>query len=982
VLHALRPDTGLEFDASYNGCPIYDEAGRLAFAFITIREITAQRKAEMALRESEERFRVAQELSPDGFTILRPVRDAQGHIVDFTWVYENATIARINGTDQKAVVGCRLLELLPGHEGSPILEAYIQVAETGEPRVLEASYQGDSIRTITWFRLAVVPIEGDIAILAQDITARKQDEEALRQQSEAALRLSEQEFHSLAEAMPQIVWATRPDGWNIYFNQQWVEYTGMTMEESYGHGWNKPFHPDDKQRAWDAWQRATQHNERYSLECRLRRADGVYRWWLIRGEPMRGANGEILKWFGTCTDIEEIKRAETLLHEANALLEQRVAERTAALRQSEALYRSIGESIDYGVWVCAADGRNTYASKSFLNMVGITQEQCSNFGWGDVLHPDDAERTIAAWQECVRTGGNWDIEHRFRGVDGQWHHVLARGVPVRNEQGEIISWAGINLDISRLKQAEESLRETTDYLENLFNYANAPIIVWDSSLRVTRFNHAFERLTGLNADEVMGKQLDILFPDKSRDESMRLIENALSGDRWETVEIPILHTDGSVCTVLWNSANILDKNNTKVVATIAQGQDITKRKRAEEELRQAKVTAEAANSAKSQFLANMSHELRTPMTGVLGMLEFTLNTTLDAQQQDFIETAHKSAHTLLRILNDILDLAKVEAGKLSIEEKPFVLHDCVSAAIDILVPEARRKGLELNCTIADDLPKTVVGDQVRLLQVLTNLLGNSVKYTERGEVNITVTAGSQAPEGKREIKFMVTDTGIGIPANKKELIFQSFTQADESHTRKYGGVGLGLAICKDLVERMGGVISCVSEEGVGSTFLFTLPLAEGLHKNEATAKLVTPEMSQREFSLTEGCRNARLLLAEDDPITRKVIGMMLQRSNFDLDMAENGLQAVDMWEKGNYDLVLMDVQMPGQDGFAATRAIREKEQTNGGHTLIVAMTAHAFAEDEKRCLAAGMDAYIPKPIDMKECIALIENLIGKRDLEG
>jgi PAS domain S-box-containing protein len=550
--------------------------------YTVFEDITDRKKSEEALQESESRFRIMANAMPQLAWIAR----ADGHIIWYNQRWYDYT-----GTTPEQMEGWGWQSVHDPFELPKVLERWQASIATGEPFEMTFPLCG-SDGFFRPFLTRGFPLKDAFGRVQQwfgtntDVSELKRVEEALRDQSEAALRLSEQEFRSLAEAMPQIVWATRPDGWNIYFNQQWVDYTGMTMEESYGHGWNKPFHPDDKQRAWDAWERATQYNERYSLECRLRRADGVYRWWLIRGEPMRGANGEILKWFGTCTDIEELKRAEILLHEANALLEQRVAERTAALQESEALYRGIGESIDYGVWVCAADGRNTYASKSFLNMVGITQEQCSNFGWGDVLHPDDAERTIAAWQECVRTGGKWDIEHRFRGVDGLWHHVLARGVPVRNEHGEIISWAGINLDISRLKQAEESLRETRDYLENLLNYANAPIIVWDSSFRVTRFNHAFERLTGLKDDEVIDKKLDILFPDKSRDESMRLIENALSGERWETVEIPILHVNGSVRTVLWNSANIHDRDNKKVIATIAQGQDITVRKNAEEALRE------------------------------------------------------------------------------------------------------------------------------------------------------------------------------------------------------------------------------------------------------------------------------------------------------------------------------------------------------------------------------------------------------------
>jgi PAS domain S-box-containing protein len=550
--------------------------------YTVFEDITDRKQSEEALQESETRFRIMANAMPQLAWIAR----ADGHIFWYNQRWYNYT-----GTTPEQMEGWGWQSVHDPVELPKVLERWQSSISTGEPFDMTFPLRGaDGV--FRSFLTRGFPLKDASGRVQQwfgtntDVSELKRVEEALREQSAAALRLSEQEFRSLAEAMPQIVWATRPDGWNIYFNQQWVDYTGMTMEESYGHGWNKPFHPDDKQRAWDAWQRAIQNNERYSLECRLRRADGVYRWWLIRGEPMRGATGEILKWFGTCTDIEEIKRAEILLHEANALLEQRVVERTAALRESEALYRSIGESIDYGVWVCDPTGRNTYASESFLKLVGITQEQCSNFGWGDLLHPDDAERTIAAWQECVRTGDKWDIEHRFRGVDGQWHHVLARGVPVRNVQGEIISWAGINLDISRLKQAEESLRETRDYLENLLNYANAPIIVWDSTFRITRFNQAFERLTGLTADEVTGKPLEILFPDNSRDESIRLIENALSGERWETVEIPILHVNGSVRTVLWNSANILDKNNTKVVATIAQGQDITERKKAEEALRE------------------------------------------------------------------------------------------------------------------------------------------------------------------------------------------------------------------------------------------------------------------------------------------------------------------------------------------------------------------------------------------------------------
>jgi PAS domain S-box-containing protein len=875
---------------------------------------------------------------------------------DWRFTYLNRQAEKLLRRSREELLGRIVWEEFPESAGSVFDLEYRQALADGAPRVFEGFYPHFN----AWFQVSAYPVADTLSVFFADITDRKR--------AEVELRESRQDLQ-LAQAVAQT------GSWRLDVRHNELRWSDEAYR-IFGIPKGPPLtyetflaviHPADRDLVDQAWQSALR-GKTYDIEHRILVA-GAVKWVRERAMLEFDAAGVLMGGFGTVQDISERK------------------EREAQVR-SVALFP---EENPFPVLRAAADGVLLFANRAAAQLLAQWQTRVGAPVPAFVRRALTTALASGERQELIVSCGERELSFAL--------------LPLAER--DYVNFYG--RDVTESRQAEARLQRNLQRFELLARtasellQASEPEKIVEALCRQvmdhldcdTFFNFLVDESAGrlhLNAcagiPETTARQLEWLdfgvavCGCAARDGCRIVAEHIPTTLDERTALIRTLGIRAYACHPLLGPGG-------KVVGTLSFGtrrretfsaDDLSLmlavtdqvatamiRMAGELELRQAKEAAEAANRVKSQFLANMSHEIRTPLSGVMGMLDLVLDSPLETTQRVRLKMAREAADTLLQVIDDILDFSKIEEKKLVFQEIPFGLRACVGSAVDLLRPKAEGKGLALLLDIASEVPDIVAGDPNRLRQVLFNLIGNAVKFTDRGEVVVAVRLDPDAAEGDRLcLLFSVRDTGIGIPADRTDRLFIPFSQVDDSYTRRFGGTGLGLAICKEIVTRMGGEIRVESEEGKGSLFSFTARFSR------AGNSLPLPAGDIGFRSTGGGDNRARILLVEDDCMIRDVMQLVLRQKGWEVVPAASAEEGVELWGRGDFDLVIMDIQMPGMDGLEATRIIRQQEPNSAPRIPIIALTAHAMQESYRQCLAAGMDDCLVKPVKIQDLYLMVE----------
>ncbi|MFP5041406.1 ATP-binding protein [Parasediminibacterium sp. JCM 36343] len=562
-------------------------------------------------------------------------------------------------------------------------------------------------------------------------------------------------------------------------------------------------------------------------------------------------------------------------------------------------------------------------------------------------------KTLHSWEEKI-VNQKGETEYHIRNM-----------YPVLNEQGEVTVIIGYGLNITKRKLVEEQLAQKEKSYRDLFNYSQALICTHDLTGKILSVNPALCATLGYTEEEMVKQSLAAFIPEKDKEKFQpNYLDKILDGEKTNGL-FRVVHKNGEKLFLLYQNYRVEEAGSPPYI--IGFSQDISDRIKAEQELLLAKKMTEDAARAKEVFLANMSHEIRTPMHGILGIAGLLAKTTLDEKQKNYINLITESANNLVVIVNDILDIEKIASGKFEFEAVDFFIANKLNTTLQSFQYKAEEKGIQL--ILQNKLPAGLVikGDPHRLGQILNNLLSNALKFTKQGSITVSSFIAGENENGLT-IHFSVTDTGIGIPQDKLSVIFDPFVQASSDTTRKYGGTGLGLSICKNLVEMQGGHIEVSSHENKGTSFIFRLPYTRG--SVTALEEIQPVEMAFSAFT------SKRILMAEDVLVNQFLARVILEAGGFSVDIANNGIEALELLEKNNYSLVLMDVQMPEMDGIMATKKIRQLPDVEKARIPIIALTANALVGNEQEYFDAGMNACLTKPFTEQKLFAAMSSLLN------